>query len=226
MQRVLLVALTCFFSASNARRVSMEPPPMASGAIGAMHARKRISSSQSDIWKRHGDKYMQDVKSVPALAAQPPASFDISDVKKCIGRDGVVPKKDYQIGTNQSTPNNVFTIDADEYRDTLAFRFRQDGQYGISDWMSERVLASIGTFRRDECCGQQAELFWEKESCPSTYRCTYRWRAKVKCIGATKGSKCRLRGWFGMLVGRSGCAKDFKCTKLNASDDDEVGECE
>jgi len=185
------------------------------------------------------------MQAVQNLVAQPKLPWAIDE---CLGRGAPVPKMDYQVNdqsitpdwpiTRMSSPDGAFGIidgrgmtdlalwtpfnlpsllvmiteretvlnDADVLKDAEYNLLPPQGQ----EW--QRVS-------RGECCGNRATLSLENQGDQV--------RAKIKCLGAPAGGRCRKKPSIQLLFDRSDCGAGLECKEMESAyiRDYGMGEC-
>jgi len=176
-------------------------------------------------------------QAVDYLVAQPKIPWSTHE---CLGRDVTVPKMDYQIDNQASKASKA----SDEVVSRIstpdgAYGILDGGMIDLALWTpwnlrsllvimtgGERVLddpevvkdaeydilpsqyQEWSHLRRGECCGQRATIAVENNGDLV--------RAKLKCLGAAEGDRCRMKGSFQLLFDRSDCAAGLKCKELDS----------
>jgi len=176
-------------------------------------------SSESVEYDAFWELTLNEALAIRELVGQPETPWGLNE---CLGKDAVVPKMDYQTKAPglTSTPREAFGIMDEGFRHadlTLWTPWTKLGE-GVEE-LSRRDSGWVYMVR-GECCGLQAML--------SLRNMDGQMRAKVKCLGAEKGWRCRRSGppvsVFSVLD--ETCIAGLKCEDTATSFIDGFGECQ
>jgi len=160
---------------------------------------------------------LSEAQVVRDLPKQPPMPWDVD---KCLGRDAVVPKEDYQIRSYRddsqiqvlSTPGGAFGIIPGSDRKLTFWTPWISGHpgLGLGEEDLNRQDPQWEHLQRGECCGLDAMLKPKTEYDGKI-------RLQIKCLGATKGQACHLK------KPTKACRAGYKCKESKVEG---VGECQ
>jgi len=188
-------------------------------ALYAQEKAKEVTTKALTEYDSVMEALVGEAKQVQKILVQPGRPWGLN---QCLGKDAVVPQRKYHNSGATSTPNGAFKVlDRDEGDLMLSTPWR------LTDFIRATVERGIDERRqvvdgkvqpqewapmmRGECCGLDAELFVENVDGDIL--------AKVRCLGAEEGWRCRLDAEIVALemVPPSACAAGFKCQETPTS---------
>jgi len=161
------------------------------------------------------------LKAVQELVQQPPMKWDLHD---CLGRGAMIPKKDYEFKANgqTSTSDGRFEIMESGIRDLwlrTPWKLSSMSRILIEGENTEdpniKRHPSWTRLMRQECCGMHAALLIENvggELTPTPIH------ARIQCLGAGPGDRCRISNSFTSLFVREPCREGYECRESKTSE--------